>query len=71
MRMKTSVILVEKSIACLMVMLVQLQSSRVFFHKFHSNVLPIEEVVYYSVVMEICKKKKDFCNQSFTTMGMT
>ena len=41
--MKTSVILVEKSLA-LMVMLVQLQSSH-FLYKFHSNALPLGDMV--------------------------
>ena len=43
MGMKSSVILVEKPLATLMVMLVQLQSSY-FLHKFHFN-LPLGEVV--------------------------
>ena len=44
MGMETSVILVEESLATLMAMLVQLQSSH-FLHKFQSNALPLGEVV--------------------------
>ena len=40
MGMETSVILVEESLATLMAMLVQLQSSH-FLHKYHSNALYI------------------------------
>ena len=42
--MKISVILIEKSLATLMVMLVQLRSSH-FLCKFHSNALPSEDLV--------------------------
>ena len=42
--MKTSVILVEKSLATLMAILIQLQSSH-FFTKFHSNALLLGKVV--------------------------
>ena len=42
--MKTSVFLVENSLATLMVMLMHHQSSH-FNHKIHSNALPLREVV--------------------------
>ena len=44
MGIKNSVNLVEKSLAILMVMLVQLQLFH-FLHKFHSNALPLGRVV--------------------------
>ena len=44
--MKNSVILVDESLATLMAMLVQLQSSHLL-HKFHFNALPFGEVLLY------------------------
>ena len=67
MRMKISVILIEKSLATLMAMLVQFQSSY-FFHKFHSNALPLKEALLSG--NENLKRKKLFCDQNFITMGM-
>ena len=41
---KTNIVLVVKSLATLMFMLVQLQASHLF-HKIHSNALPLEDVI--------------------------